>query len=219
MSRPLHLVTDDAVLSDDAFADRARAVLEAGGARVALHLRGPGTAGRRLWELAAALRPVATRTEGLLFANDRVDVALAAGLDGVQLGERSLPVTEARGLLPEGRRVGASVHDVDGADRAAGGGADFVVLGTIFATSSHPGRPSAGPALITGVRRRAAIPVVAIGGITPERVDEVVRAGARGVAVLSGVWGAPDPVEALAGYLQALDDAGAQRDSHDEEGR
>ncbi|MDT8342467.1 MAG: thiamine phosphate synthase, partial [Longimicrobiales bacterium] len=88
---PLHLVTDDAVLARPGFRGAAEAALEAGGARVALHLRGPGTNGGPLYRLAVALVPAARAAGALLLVNDRVDVAACAGADGVQLGRRSLP--------------------------------------------------------------------------------------------------------------------------------
>lgn len=202
----LHVVTDDRVLSDREFEARARELLEAGDPRLALHLRGSGTTGRRLHDLATALLPAARHSGALLLVNDRVDVALAAGLDGVQLGELSLPPGEARALLPRSALVGVSVHDVGRATRMSGEGADFLLVGTIFATPSHPGRPGAGPALVSGVARRVPTPLVAIGGVTPERVREVRRAGARGVAVLSGVWREDDPAGAAHRYLDAFED-------------
>lgn len=199
---PLHVVTDDATLAASGFEARARDVLAAGGAGVALHLRGPATGGRRLWELAVALREAASGAGALLLANDRVDVARACDLDGVQLGGRSLPVSVARKLLSPGALVGASVH---GADEAVGSAADFLVVGTIFPTPSHPGREGAGPRRVTGVRERTRLPVLAIGGVTPDRAREAVSAGAWGVAVVRGVWSADDPVAAAGEYLEVME--------------
>jgi thiamine-phosphate pyrophosphorylase len=201
-----HLVTDDRVIGSGTFEPLATTVLDAAGAGVALHLRGPRTSGRRLHDLATALLPAARAAGVALLVNDRVDVALAADADGAHLGERSIPVTEARRLLPGGRWIGASCHDPAGAALASD--ADFLIVGTIFATPSHPGRPGAGPALLSGVRERVDAPLLAIGGIGPQRVREVVAAGAHGVAVLSGVWGADDPARAVGLYRAALADAG-----------
>lgn len=200
---PLHVVTDDAVLASADFAARARDVLAAGGPRLVLHLRGPATDGARLYALAKVLIDPARSSGALLFANDRVDVALTAGLDGVQLGRRSLPAAVARGLLPHDRWLGVSVHDVASA-RAASGDADYLVVGTVFATASHPGRAGSGPAGVAQVRAAVGLPILAIGGITVERVPEVLLAGARGVAVLRGIWSASDPAAAVADYLGAL---------------
>ena len=204
MIPPLHVVTDDAVLARSDFAARAAAVLAAGGPRVALHLRARETSAARLYALADALRGPAGAAGARLLANDRIDLALAAGLDGVHLRERSLPAAVARGLLPAGRLIGVSVHTEETA-RAVAPDADYLVVGTVFATSSHPGRPGGGSALVQRAAAAAGSrPVIAIGGITPERVAEVLAAGAHGVAVLSGVWSAADPEAAVQGYLEPL---------------
>jgi thiamine-phosphate diphosphorylase len=197
------VVTDDAVLARPDFAAAAGAVLAAGGARLALHLRGPGTPGARMYDLALRLRAPARDAGATLLANDRIDVALAADLDGVHLRERSLAPEVARRLLRPGRLVGLSVHG-DRAASAAGPDADYLVVGTVFATSSHAGRAPGGVDLVRRASAAAARPVLAIGGVTPERVEELRRAGAYGVAVIGGVWGAADPAEAVAGYLDRL---------------
>lgn len=200
---PLHVVTDDAVLARPGFAALALAVLAAGRGRVALHLRGPATGGARLYALAAALRGGAAEAGALLIANDRVDLARVAGLDGVHLGRRSLPPREARRLLPAGARVGVSVHDPEAARAAERGGADYLVVGTVFATASHPDRPGSGPEGVARVGAAAGLPLLAIGGIVPDRIAVVRAAGAAGVAALSGVWDAPDPAAAVTAYLDA----------------
>ncbi len=198
----LHLVTSDAVLEAPGFPDRAAAVLEACGPAAALHVRGHGMGGRVLCDVAGALLAVPGR--GPLLVNDRVDVALGIGADGVQLGRRSLPVRQARRLLGARAVLGYSAHAAGEAAGAADEGADFVVLGAVYPTPSHPGEPGAGTALLEAARAVTACPIVAIGGITPERVAAVTAAGARGVAVLSGVWDADDAVAAAGRYLAAL---------------
>lgn len=200
----LHVVTDDAVLASAGFAERAQAVLAAGGSELALHLRGPHTTGRALYELAEILTRDARAVGALLVVNDRVDVALSVGAGAVQLGERSLPVAEARTLLPPDVRVGASVHGPERARAADGEGADFLVVGTVFETASHPGRSGAGPELIRTVARATSGPLIGIGGIDPDRVRVVLDAGAYGVASLGGVWEAPEPAAAVTDYLSAL---------------
>lgn len=202
---PLHVVTDDGVLARSDFLPRAGEVLRAGGQALALHLRGPRTGGRRTFDLAAELVPVARGCGAMLLVNDRVDVALAAGAHGVQLGRRGIPVSDARRLLGQERVIGSSVGPLE-EGRGAADGADFLLAGNVYATASHPGREGIGPA---GLRSLAGlgIPVVGIGGIVPERVAEVRGAGARGVAVLRGVWDAPDAGEAVWTYLQAWKDS------------
>ncbi|MDQ3389533.1 MAG: thiamine phosphate synthase, partial [Gemmatimonadota bacterium] len=179
----LHLVTDDELLARPGFIAAARELLGIGGASVGLQLRGPRTSARRLHELTEALLPAARDAGALLLVNDRVDVALAAGADGVQLGARGMRPADARELLGPEARLGLSVHaSAEVVDREV---LDFLVVGTLFPTPSHPGRMGAGPALLrnfadTGLTR------IAIGGVTPERVAELRAAGAEGVAVLGG---------------------------------
>lgn len=204
----LHLVTDDRVLAEGGFPARAQAVGAGAGARAAIHLRGPGTPARRLWEVA---RDVKDRLQGTgcpLFVNDRVDLALLLRPAGVHLGARSLPPERARALFGPAGLLGRSVH---GAGEVAALGPegleslDYLVVGTLFATPSHPGREGAGPERVREVAEVAGgLPVLGIGGITPERIPEVLEAGAHGVAVLRAVWDADDPGAAAADLVAAL---------------
>lgn len=196
----LHAVTDDRVLARGAFLDTARMVAEAGGAALALHLRGPRTSGRRLHDLATTLGPAVRASGGMLVVNDRIDGALAAGAGAVQLGARSLAPADVRALAGNALRIGVSVHAADEA-RAAAAGADWLLAGTVWPTPSHPGRPGAGIGLLRAVAALGT-PVVAIGGVTPERAAEAWGAGAAGVAVLRGIWDAPDPAQAVERYLE-----------------
>jgi thiamine-phosphate pyrophosphorylase len=202
----LHVVTDPADVERPDFVARASAVIEAGAARVAFHLRAPHATGRLVHERAVALAPVARAHGALLLVNDRVDVALTAGLDGAHLGERSISVTDARTLLGASRTVGASVHDAGALRRARDDGANYAFVGTIYATPSHPGRAGIGPAGLRAIIDEVpGVPVLAIGGLGPGRVPAVLEAGAHGVAVIRGVWSAPDPPEAVLDYLAALE--------------
>lgn len=201
----LHLVTDDAVLARPGFGELAEELLARAPAPFALHVRGPATGGGALLRAASRLAAAAGPSGAWVVVNDRVDVALAAGAHAVHLGGRSLPLAEARRLLGPGRRLGISVHAEEEARNAAGEGTDWVFAGTIYATPSHPGRGGRGPSFLGRVAAAApGVPVLAIGGVTEARVGDVVRAGAWGVAVIRGVWDAPDPRGALQRYLHAL---------------
>ena len=199
---PLHAVTDDRVVAGDGFLAGAEEVLRAGGARVALHLRAPAASGRAMYTLATRLAEIAKACGALLLVNDRVDVALAAGAHGVQLRRRSLAVADARRIVGGERLIGASVHDVAEAREAVAAGADFLVAGAVYPTASHPARLAAGVGLIEAVAPLG-VPVVAIGGVTAERVGEARRAGAAGVAAIRGIWDSPSPGEAVQRYLDA----------------
>jgi thiamine-phosphate pyrophosphorylase len=199
---PLHIVTADDVLASPDFVEQARQLLRSGGERIAFHLRGHGTSARTMFELAVALVNTARTSGALLLVNDRVDVALAAGADGVQLGRRSLGSAAVRAVWP-GALIGASVHSIDEAALAERAGTDFIVLGTIYDTASHPGFSGAGPALVRAVAGGASAPVVAIGGITAARVPELVDSGAHGMAVKGAIWEGSDPVVRMSELLAA----------------
>ena len=203
MSLPrLHVVTDDAILGRPDFLDAARALLAAHGDAIALHVRATTASARRLLVAAAALVETAAERGGTVLVNDRIDVALAAGAHGVHLRERSIPPADARPLVGV-RLLGRSIHGVDGV-AAVARWTDFLFLGTIYATATHPERPPLGPAALAEMASATDTPVLAIGGVGVDRVAEVRRAGAHGAAVLRGVWDAADPVERVGAYLQEL---------------
>jgi thiamine-phosphate diphosphorylase len=208
MMRPprLHLVTDDDVLATAGFVELAEAVLAGCGPAATLHLRGHTTPVAQRHALGERLAAAALRTGSWLLVNDRVDIAMALRANGVQLGAASLPVSAARALLGAGARIGYSAHSALEVMQAETDGADFALAGTIFPSASHPDRAAAGLRLLSECVARSALPVVAIGGITPERVAGAAQAGAYGVAVLGGVWHATDPVAAAARYVAALRD-------------
>jgi thiamine-phosphate diphosphorylase len=200
----LHVITDDQVLTRSDWTSAASDLLAAGGARLALHVRGPGLPGRTIYDCVRALLGAAERSGAAVLVNDRVDVAMTLPVSGVQLPEHSLPVREARRLLGPDVWIGASVHGTERARAVENDGADYLVVGTVFATPSHPDRPGEGAELLERIARASGLPLVAIGGITPERVEIVQRAGAHGVAVRGGVWNARDPVAAVRAYLEVL---------------
>lgn len=193
-------MTDDSVIARADFAERAGEVLAAGGADVALHLRAPRASGRRMHALAVRLMEIARASGSLLVVNDRVDVAMAARAYGIQLGARGLSVADARRMVGDAMRIGASVHAVDEARQVIESGADWLMAGTIFASASHPGRSGAGVRLI-GELAALGRPVIAIGGMTPERAAEVRRAGATGIATIRGIWDAPSPNDAARRFI------------------
>lgn len=183
----LHAVTDRVVLGLPDLSTRAQQIGRS--ANVALHARARGLPGRRLYALATGLAEAAQAGGAHLFVNDRVDVAVIAGADGVHLPSRGLPVAAARRIAGS-RWIGCSAHSVDEARRRAAEGADYVFLGPIWETSSHPERLPLGPETIGHARPAR---VIAIGGVTPQRVSTCLEAGAYGVAAVSALWGAPDP--------------------------
>ena len=145
-----------------------------------------------LLRLARRLRRI-TEDRALLIVNDRVDVAMLAGADGVQLGETALDVADVRHLVGPDMLIGRSVHSEVGAVDAECQGADYIILGTVFETASHPEGHIGGLDLVREVTEAAGIPVLGIGGITSDNANSVVEAGASGVAVITAITMAEDP--------------------------
>jgi len=160
-------------------------------------------------ELAALCRRLRepTRERGaLLIVNDRADVALAVGADAVQRTYASLSVAEIRTVVEKRLSIGASVHSREDAISAEAEGADWIVFGPVYDTASKRRYgPPQGLAKLEAVTRAMKIPVIAIGGITPERVGEVRAAGAHGVAAISAILAADSPGDATRRFLDALD--------------
>jgi thiamine-phosphate pyrophosphorylase len=154
--------------------------------------------------LAHRLR-LLTRAAGALFiVNDRVDLALASEADGVHLGPDDLPVGAVRGMVPPGFLVGYSTDDPDVARRAVEEGADYLGCGTVWPTDSKADAGGAiGPEGLARVAGAVSVPVVAIGGITPERARLLRGTGAAGVAVIRSVMAAPDPEATVRALLEA----------------
>ncbi len=171
----------------------------------AVQLREKDLEARDLLALADTLRETTRRHGARLIVNDRADVALAAGADGVQRTHASLPVSALRGITPAGFLVGASVHSESEARDAVAQGADFVVFGPIYDTlSKRRYGPPQGLTALETVARAVDRPVLAVGGLTPERVTDVLAAGAAGVAVIGAIYGAARPADATKAFLDAL---------------
>lgn len=168
-----------------------------------LQLREKDLTGRELYHLALDIKQVLPPGTRLLI-NDRLDVALAAGADGVHLGENSLPPAVARRLLGPEKIMGVSVHSVTAAREAEKAGADYLLFGHIFPTTSKEGIPPRGVGSLREVVASVGIPIIALGGINTANARQCLAAGARGVAVMSAVMAAPDPARAVAELKQTL---------------
>jgi thiamine-phosphate diphosphorylase len=199
----LHAITDDAVLADADVGIRAAAIAAAGPA-VALHVRARKSLGASLARSVTRFIALASPPEAAVFVNGRPDLALAVGAQGVQLGTRDLSVADARTVFPRGW-IGRSVHNVDESRAAVDEGPDFLLLGTIFVTPSHPGAPPLGLATLERVAGLG-LPVIAIGGITAESTASVRDAGAWGVAAVRALWSAADPYAAAMSLLAPWSD-------------
>lgn len=171
----------------------------------AVQLREKDLEVRELLALADTLREATRRHGARLLINDRADVALATAADGVQRTQASLPVSALRGISPAGFLIGASVHSAPEARDAVAQGADFVVFGPVYDTpSKRRYGPPQGLAALEAVARVVDRPVLAVGGLTPERVPDVLSAGAAGVAVIGAIYAAARPGDATKAFLDAL---------------
>ena len=181
----LHAVTDGAVVCKPDFVAIAGRAMTEIKSRLAIHLRAPMIPGRMFYDLAVELAELQNDFGSWLIVNDRVDVAAAVGARGVQLTSRSLSVEDARrvaGDIP----VGASVHSLEDAIEAYDSGASWCVAGNVFPTESHPGAPGKRVDFIELLSSAVPIPIIAIGGVKPENVSELLDAGAYGVATIRG---------------------------------
>ena len=206
----LHVIVGDEILAAPGFAGRLAGVVGAGGSRLAVHLRARSTSAARLFAVASWLVGPARAGGTVVVVNDRLDVALGAGAGGVQLREDSMGPAEVRAVLdaaswPGGRfLVGRSVHSPEQAAALAGSAVDWLVLGSVYATSSHPGGRPIGPGAVAAAVSVAGVPILAIGGIGLAEVPGLRSLGAHGVVVRSGVWSDEDPPAAVTRYLEVL---------------
>ncbi|MNH74750.1 Regulatory protein TenI [compost metagenome] len=175
----------------------------------AFHLRERSWSARKLSSAVEQLLELGVPARKL-YINDRVDVALAYLLGGVQLGAESLSPLLARAVCEGKLRVGRSVHSSEEISAAYSEKADYCLYGHVYPTSSKAGLPGRGIPYLTESCAISPIPVIAIGGITPQRVKEIIQAGASGIAIMSGIMNAADPSSAAKEYRNALDQAVAK---------
>ncbi|GED14220.1 thiamine phosphate synthase [Aneurinibacillus migulanus] len=168
------------------------------------HIREKQRSARELWEWAQGIT-VAGLPKTKLAVNDRVDVALACHAAAIQVAYHSLPPDVIRRLVPN-KRIGVSVHNVAEAEAAEAAGADYVLYGHVFASASKPGLAGRGLAALQETVESVSVPVIALGGITPDNAAEVLATGCAGIAVLSAVMHATNPVLSVQRFQQAMRD-------------
>jgi len=207
----LVVITDAGLARPRSVLEVVRQAVEAGAP--AIQLRDKTAGARALAEAARALLVVTRPAGALLMINDRLDVALAVGADGVHIGPDDIPVAAARsavrdarlhGVIPEGFVVGTSTDDPEEALRLVGEGADYIGCGTVYPTTS---KPDAGEVIgLEGLRRVVAavdVPVFGIGGVSAAGSAEIAReTGASGIAVIGAVMSAPDPGAAVRALME-----------------
>ncbi|NYD42474.1 thiamine phosphate synthase [Nocardioides panaciterrulae] len=199
--RGLHVLTD---VRDGRDCLVAVSAAVAAGAHV-VQVRAKGVTDRELFDLAGHVVQRCRSYDALCIVDDRVDIALAVGADGTHLGEHDLPMAAARRLAGAGHLLGGTARTPEAARELVAAGADYLGVGPAFATGTKTGLPDAlGPERVGAVAAAVDVPVIAIAGVTADRVRSLVAAGAAGVAVVSAVSEAPDPARAVRDLLAAL---------------
>jgi thiamine-phosphate diphosphorylase len=204
---PLYAILDRSMSAGRDLPSLLDAVLGGGGRLVQLREKTLPLA--QLLPLAQHLARRCREVGALFIVNDRADLALAVGADGLHVGQGDLPARRAREILQPGMILGVSTHDLEQARRAVADGADYVAVGSIYPTSTKSGFQLVGLDLIRRVRSEVPVPLVGIGGITAENAGAVLAAGADAVAVISALCAAPDPEAATRGFFARLDPSAA----------
>ena len=192
----LCVITDTAVQNKYTHFKIAEMALK-GGADI-IQLRDKSMPSNELAETAVKIKKLCRKYRALFIVNDRVDIAMISDADGVHLGKTDIPVFEARKLLGKNKIIGGTAHSLNEARQRVKEGADYIGFGHIYATNSKhkPGKPK-GTAYLKRLVKEIKIPVLAIGGINPGNIDEVVNTGVHGSAVIGGVINSGNPVKAV----------------------
>ena len=215
MAYDLYVITDETLSGGHSHAEVARQAI-AGGAD-AIQLRDKTRGCRDLTIIGREIRKITRKTHTLFIVNDRLDVALTCGADGVHLGQGDLRVDVARQIARPGFVIGMSVGSVAEAVQAEQDGADYLALSPTFVTASKDDAgPGHGLGVLAAVCSRVTLPVVAIGGITRANVEDVIDAGASGAAVISAVVGSPDIPAAAREMKRLIIRAKQQMAMHDQ---
>lgn len=200
-SSPLYWIADASLVGERSLVELAEAAIGSG--LRAFQYRDKTRSPRDQYPIALALADLAGRTGATFVINDDIDLALVVEAHGVHLGQEDFPVAEARRILGRKMLIGCSVHTIDQAKAAEADGADYLGVGPVYESSTKMARPPLGCEQLRRICESVEIPVYAIGGITVERCRDVLAAGAKGVAVASGML--PNIDRQTAAFLQALD--------------
>jgi thiamine-phosphate pyrophosphorylase len=198
----LYWIADASLVGDQSLVGLAESAIAAG-LRV-FQYRDKTRSPRDQYPIALALADLARRTGATFVINDDIDLALVVEAHGVHLGQDDFPVAEARRILGRKLIIGCSAHTIDQALAAEADGADYLGVGPIYQSTTKMARPPLGCEKLREICRAVRIPVYAIGGVTVERCCDVLAAGARGVAVASGLL--PNIDRQTATFLQTLGD-------------
>ena len=170
--------------------ETARLVIDGGADTV--QLREKTISDSKFISLAREVRDITTKRGSLLIINDRVHVVRKVNADGIHLGQQDMSALEARNIIGDEKIIGVSTHSITQARQAQKDGADYIAIGPIYPTSTKDHEPSVGIEIIHEISEAVSIPIIAIGAITLENLDEVLKAGASRIAVCSAIIGSKD---------------------------
>ncbi len=193
------------VITDDAFCPVTIAELALKGGAAIIQLRHKSASGSQLFSWAVEISKLCQKYRGLCIINDRVDIAMASGADGVHLGQKDMPADIARKLLGKKRIIGVSASSLEEALQAEKDGADYIGFGHIYPTySKEKGFPPLGPETLQNTAALLSLPIIAIGGINIENAASLISCGAAGVAVISAVSRTDEPSMAARELVSAI---------------
>ena len=190
----LVLVTDSSGKELDTFCTAVEQAISGGVTLV--QLREKTATSREFYELALRIKKITDRYNVPLIINDRLDIALAVDASGLHVGQEDLPAAVARQLLGPNKILGATAATVEDALAAEAAGADYLGSGAMYPTVTKPGKPVLPMEQLARIKQAVRIPVVAIGGITADNIDPVLRTGVDGVAVVTAIMSSADPAAA-----------------------
>jgi thiamine-phosphate pyrophosphorylase len=199
----LYVILDRQFLVGRDEVDIARQIID-GGARV-IQLRDKQSKKRDLLLIAQKLKELCSQAGVLFIINDYLDLAIAVDADGLHIGQEDLPLPVVRRELSIDKIVGCSVTTLSEAKKAQNEGVDYIAVGSIFPTTTKKGATVVGVDILKELKRTVSVPLVAIGGINQNNVDEVVAAGADAIAVISAILGEEDVKVAVQGLVTNMD--------------
>ncbi len=206
----LYSIIDTTYVARDKLKETALKIMN-GGANI-IQLRGKGLDSADLLRGARIIKPLAMARGVTFIINDHVDIAILSGADGVHLGASDTGIKEARSMLEWRGIIGLSTHNLDEARRAAAAGADYISFGPIFPTSTKKDADEPkGVKALAEIVSNVKVPVVAIGGITEERVEEVLGSGVEAVAMISDIILADDLSAKVSSIIKKIESFKAGR--------
>jgi len=207
MTKPigkLHVITDHVIQSRFSHVQLAELAIRGGADTIQFRQKTGAT--KEMIDISRQMKSICTGAQVFFIVNDRLDVAMSSGADGVHLGQDDFPIPLARKILGEDIFIGGSAATLEEARKCFEEGAAYVGFGPVFPTTSKDDAgPVSGIELLSQVVEAVPVPIIAIGGITPQNTLAVLQAGAKGIAVISAVCCAPDPEDATRKLLEALE--------------